>query len=141
MTDVYINRVRGGDRDAFRFIINDWKDTAYTVAISVVKDEHRATEVVQESFVKAYLKLDSFKNESSFSTWFYRIVVNEAFMDLRKRKKDPLFLEDADWTPVSKRPDSDTEEFRDYYINEVLKRMESSECLTLRFFLFGRFEH
>ena len=77
---------------------------------------------------------DSFKGEATFATWFYRIVVNEAFMDLRKRKNKILSLEETDWSPVSKRHDSDTEEFRKYYINEILKRMDSRESLALRLF-------
>ena len=100
----------------------------------MVKDEHHAADVVQEAFVKAYLMLDSFKGEATFATWFYRIVVNEAFMDLRKRKNKILSLEETDWSPVSKRHDSDTEEFRKYYINEILKRMDSRESLALRLF-------
>ncbi|MFO8029925.1 MAG: sigma-70 family RNA polymerase sigma factor [Cyclonatronaceae bacterium] len=134
MTEEYIKRVRKGDLDAFRFIISDWKDAAFTLAISVVKDEHHAADVVQGAFVKAYLKLDSFKGKASFATWFYRIVVNEAFMDLRKRKKKILSLEETDWSPVSKMHDPETEEFREYYINEVLKRMDSGESLALRLF-------
>lgn len=79
MTDVYIQKVLDGDTDAFRFIIKEHKDNAYSLAISILKNEFEAKEIVQTAFIKAYTKLDTFKGTSSFATWFYRIIINEAF--------------------------------------------------------------
>ena len=79
MDDLYIRKVLQGDTDAFRWIIKNHKDMAYSLAMSVVKDEYIAREVLQISFVQAYTKLNTFLGKSKFSTWFFRIVIHESF--------------------------------------------------------------
>ena len=66
---IYIDKVLQGDTNAFAYLINKYKDMAYTVAIKIVKSHEDAEEVAQDSFLKAYEKLDSFKGNSKFSTW------------------------------------------------------------------------
>lgn len=53
-------------------------------------DPVRAEEIVQDAFVRAWQKLDSFRHESAFGTWMYRLAVNTALMALRARHTDPL---------------------------------------------------
>lgn len=88
MDDFYVDKVLNGDREAFRYFIKKYKDIAYNLAISIVKSPHNAEDIVQESFIKVFKNLYSFKKHAQFSSWFYRIVVNEAFMFLRKNKID-----------------------------------------------------
>ena len=66
MADTDIQKVLNGDVDAYRFIVREHKDKAYTLAISVVKDEALAQDVVQVAFIKAYKKLDTFKKEHTY---------------------------------------------------------------------------
>lgn len=65
------------------------------VALGMVRNPDDAMEITQDAFVKAYENIDSFKGESSFYTWIYRIVVNRA-IDLRRRqrRKPTVALED-----------------------------------------------
>ena len=86
--DEYIRRVLSGESNAFRFLIEMYKDMAFNIAVSIVKDDQFAEEVVQDSFLKAFNGLKSFQNKSKFKSWFYRIVVNESF----QRFKKPLIL-------------------------------------------------
>jgi RNA polymerase sigma-70 factor (ECF subfamily) len=79
MDEIYIRKILEGNSEEFRYIIDKYKDMAYSIAMSVVKDEFLAEEIIQTSFVKAFEGLDSFKGNSKFSTWFYRIVTNESF--------------------------------------------------------------
>lgn len=88
MDDFYIDKVLNGDKQAFRYFVRQYKDIAYNLAISIVKDAHNAEDVVQEAFIKVFKGLKSFKKDAKFTSWFYRIVVNEAFMYLRKNKID-----------------------------------------------------
>ncbi len=88
MDEIYIKKVCDGDKDSFRYFVKQYKDMAFSIAISIVKDEFLAQEVSQDAFIKAYKALSSFNHKSKFSTWFYRIVVNEAFMNLKKRKNE-----------------------------------------------------
>lgn len=138
MIDVYIQRVLDGEADAFRFIIREFKDRAYSLAISVVKDEFEARDVVQSAFVKAYTKLDTFKADANFSTWFYRILVNEAYSKLRKQKVTPDRLYDDQLNEIPSSFDPDVshidEDHQRYYINEALKKLPENYSLSLRLF-------
>ncbi|MCU4176070.1 RNA polymerase sigma factor [Carboxylicivirga sp. N1Y90] len=135
MDDIYIEKVKNGDVEAFRYFVRQYQHMAYSVAISVVKDEFLAEEVVQEAFINVYNKLDSFKGNSKFSTWLYRIVINKAFRSLDKQKKlsyesiddAETVLSDDSFEPLSKDEQS-------YYINETLQQMPPKESLALRLF-------
>src|SRR5690606_7311539 len=86
MNNIYLDKILSGDRHAFRYFISTYKDMAFSVAISMVKNELFAEEVVQDSFVEAYLSLASFKKQAKFSTWFYKIVVRTAYKYRQKNK-------------------------------------------------------
>ena len=83
---LYLDKVLGGDKEAFRYFIKTYQDMAYSISMSMVKNDVDAKDVVQNSFIKAYRKLKSFKREAKFSTWFYKIVVNESLIHLRKKR-------------------------------------------------------
>jgi len=82
---IYIDRILLGDTNAFAYLINKYKNMAYTLAIKIVKNAEDAEEVAQDSFLKAFQKLDSFKGESKFSTWLYAIVYRNAISKIRKK--------------------------------------------------------
>ena len=83
---IYIERVLKGDTNAFSHLINKYKDMVFTLVIKIVKSREDAEEVAQDSFIKAYQKLDSFKGQSKFSTWLYTIAYRNAMTKLRKKK-------------------------------------------------------
>ena len=83
---IYIDKVLQGDTNAFAYLINKYKDMTYTLAIKIVKNHEDAEEVAQDSFLKAYEKLDSFKGNSKFSTWLYTIVYRNSITKIRKKK-------------------------------------------------------
>ena len=87
MDDYYIKKILGGDISSFKYFIKEHKDMAFTLAMSIVKDDYKAQEVVQDSFIRAFQHLKSFNQKSSFKTWLYRIVVNESFRHLKKMKR------------------------------------------------------
>lgn len=87
MPDHYLDKVLAGDPEAYRYFLRTYKDMAFTVAVSIVKDDQYAEEVVQDAFMKAFKGLKSFKRTSTFRSWFYRIVVNESFQRLKKIKR------------------------------------------------------
>lgn len=79
-----IAKVRSGDTDAYRILVEKYQKRAYLLALDIVKSPEDAEDVVQESFVKAYLSLRDFKQDSAFYTWLYRIVHNMA-IDYRRK--------------------------------------------------------
>lgn len=72
------------DKDAFRELFERYGQRAFAIAYDVVRRKEDAEDVVQESFVKAYLSLPEFRGQSSFYTWLYRIVYNLA-IDYRRK--------------------------------------------------------
>ncbi len=82
----YIQRVLNGDMAAFEFLVDGHQEMVFTIALRIVRNREDAEEVAQDTFVKAYQSLSSFKQESKFSTWLYRIVYNTAISKTRKKQ-------------------------------------------------------
>lgn len=81
-----VRRVQAGERPAFRELFDRHHKRAFAVAFGVLKHRQDAMDVVQESFVKVHKHIGSFQGTSSFYTWLYRIVMNLAIDQLRRRK-------------------------------------------------------
>lgn len=136
MDDVFIKKVCDGDHNAFRYFVSKYKDMAYTIAVSIVKDEFRAQEISQDAFVKAFKNLSSFSGKSSFSTWLYRIVVNEALMSIRKEKREPVIYTNQleECMENENMLTSFNEEEQTQLITEALLKLPLKESLALRLF-------
>jgi RNA polymerase sigma factor (sigma-70 family) len=92
--EYYIDQVLVGNTSAFTRIVEKHKDRAFNLAFRICCNREEAEEIAQDSFLKAYRALDSFKRKSSFSTWLYRIVYNTAISYVRIRKKEVLSLDE-----------------------------------------------
>lgn len=79
-----VGLARQGDGTAFEAIMRRNNRRLFRIARSILKDEAEAEDVVQETYVRAYLKLDQFAGQASLSTWLVRIAINEALMCRRK---------------------------------------------------------
>jgi RNA polymerase sigma-70 factor, ECF subfamily len=75
-----------GDAGAFRLIMERNNGRLYRVARGIVRNDSEAEDVVQESYMRAFSRLATFKGEASLSTWLTRIVLNEALGRLRRRR-------------------------------------------------------
>ena len=82
-------------RAAFRALVERHQRRAYSIAVSLVRDENDAREIVQEAFLRVYRGLDSFQGGSSFFTWLYRIVTNLAIDVVRKPGRQVAELDDS----------------------------------------------
>jgi RNA polymerase sigma-70 factor (ECF subfamily) len=81
-----VARVRRGEREAFRGIVQRYNRRLYRVARGVMRDDGEAEDVVQEAYLRAYAALGEFRGESSLATWLTQIVLNEARGRLRRRR-------------------------------------------------------
>ncbi len=79
---------QSGDNDAFSQLVQKYSADAYRTAFMVLRDRDEVEDVVQESFLTCYRKIGSFRMESSFRTWLYRIVVNRCYDRLRKINRE-----------------------------------------------------
>ena len=82
----YIDLILKGNVNAFTCLVDKHKGMVYTFALRMVGVAEDAEEISHDAFVKAYMSLRTFKNQSKFSTWLYRIVYNECISRLRKKK-------------------------------------------------------
>jgi len=82
--DELVGRSTNGDKDAYRLLVERYQARVFAIAYEIVKSREDAEDITQESFVKAFFSLGSFKRESAFFTWLYRIVHNMA-LDVRRK--------------------------------------------------------
>lgn len=78
---------REKNQDAFQEIINRYAEKIFTLSFRITRNKEDAEEALQDTLIAVYTKIDSFKEESTFSSWLYRVTSNAAFMVIRKRKK------------------------------------------------------
>ena len=81
-----VEQLQQGDESAFGKMIDEWQDMVYNTAVSIVQNTDDADDITQEVFIQVYQSISSFKGESKFSTWLYRITLSKA-LDHEKRKK------------------------------------------------------
>jgi RNA polymerase sigma-70 factor (ECF subfamily) len=118
---VLVEKLRRGDVDAPDLLVETFGDRVYRLAIRITGNEQDAEEVVQDALWTAARKVDTFKGESAFGSWLYRITANTAYQKLRGRqaKKHEVPWEDlfptfdelgqhvdpvSDWSPKVEEP-------------------------------------
>ena len=89
-----------GDTAAFELLYRRHAGRVYGTVLRLVGHDHgRAEELVQDAFVHAWQKLGSFRHQSAFGTWLYRLAVNTALMALRSQAADPVRMLPDDALP------------------------------------------
>ena len=143
-----VKRSIQGDGQAFGELVFNYQNKVYALAFRYMGNEDDAYDMSQETFIKAYRSLHSFKGESSFSTWIYRIATNVCLDEIRRKKRRvvPLSLDEPlatlDGEEVEKEiPDSSLSADRIYeqkefsqYIQKLLDQMkpEHKTAIILR---------
>lgn len=82
-----LSKAKKGDVESFEKLIENCKNKAYNIAFHILRNEEDARDALQDSFIKIFKALNSFREESSFSTWVYRIVSNTCADMLKKNSK------------------------------------------------------
>ncbi|WP_337042827.1 RNA polymerase sigma factor [Emticicia sp. 17c] len=132
----YIERVKKGDSASYAFLVNKYKNMAFTVALKIVANVEEAEDTIQESFLKAYQQIHTFENKSKFSTWLYTIVYRTALSKLPSNKTSFMALNEdihekytTDYTniPLETLSIKDTQK----YVKEAIARLPKSEALLI----------
>lgn len=90
-----ITKAQAGDRQAFQSLVERHQRRAFAIALSLVRDENDARELVQDAFLRVYKNLGSFQGTSSFFTWLYRIITNLSIDLIRKPGRQVAELDDS----------------------------------------------
>ena len=84
----FVRRLRQGDRAAFRELVERYQSLVYNLGLRILWNNEDAEDVLQETFLKVFDNLDSFRGDSDIGTWIYRIATNAALMKLRSRRRE-----------------------------------------------------
>lgn len=134
----YIDRIKQGDLAAFSKLVDKHKDMVYAVALKLLGNPADAEDIAQESFIKAYQQMGSFKQESKFSTWLYTITYRMALYHIRKNRIDVRYMDFKD----NKKFQSDTiTQIESYkikeqqkFVKEVIDALPTMEGLLVTLF-------
>ena len=134
-----IERLQAGNTAEFRVLVEKYKDVSFSLACSILKDEHIAEDALQEAFIKVFRNIRSFRKSSSFSTWLYRIVVNTCFTIAKKQGRTESYDDPAVGMALETMEDSsDFDTIVTYERREIiqmaLKMIKSDEALLLRLY-------
>ena len=94
-----VRKVLDGDVNAFETLVLEYEKNVYNISLRMTGNSEDAADMTQEAFIKAYNSLQSFRGDSKFSVWLYRIVSNVCLDFLRSRNRRPtvsLSVEDDD---------------------------------------------
>jgi RNA polymerase sigma-70 factor (ECF subfamily) len=128
---VLVQRATAGDLDAFDELIRRYQVRIYTTVYNMTGNHEDANDLVQEAFIRAYNALGSFKGDSSFYTWVYRIAVNKTLNFLKSRKtRSAMSLNDLDLN-AENHPDlvafiSDKTPRRDADLSELQEKLNEA---------------
>lgn len=136
----YISQVLNGNMASYRFLVDKYKNLAFTIAFKILRNHEDAEEVAMDGFLKAFQSLKNFKGGSKFSTWFYRIVYNSAISRTRQKRiffqpvDNYLPFEDiSEDTPFGDLNHIDIQEQVDT-LEKSIQKLEDDEALLIEMF-------
>src|ERR1700719_3341043 len=137
-----VRRAQGEDKEAFEELVRRHQNRVFAVAGGILRRREDVEDIAQQVFVKAYFSLKRFDQRAAFSTWLYKITVNECWDLLRKKKVRPLVYEsdlseeqarqfDSPERHANHAPDtSDTLEAREY-VDHLLAGIDERDRMML----------
>lgn len=91
-----IQQAQAGDTAAFETLVNQHAQLVYNLALRTLNNPHEAEDIAQETFVRVWKALPSFREDARFSTWLYRITTNLCYNRLPKLKQELTALDPAE---------------------------------------------
>lgn len=131
---IIIEKVLAGDVQVYSGLVDKYRDMVFTLAAGLLQDREEAEDLAQDVFVKAFKRLGSFRKESGFSTWLYRIAYNECISNLRKKKYDKVSIEEERFNFIEEE-EPDREE-RSRLLHAALAKLPVEERAIIMLFYF-----
>ena len=116
-----IKEILSGKTEHYEYFLDCYGQQVFVLVDRIVSCQEDAEELTQDVFIKAFQQLSSFKAESSFSTWIYRIATNTALSAIRKRKNEVIRLDDSVFANLS---DTQVDEALEDDSEEQLQRLQ-----------------
>jgi len=84
----FVERLKEKDASAMDELVDAYGGKIYNLAMGMLKKEHDAEDIVQDTFLQVFEKIHTFREEAALPSWIYRIAINFCYMKLRKGKRD-----------------------------------------------------
>ena len=85
-------RIAAGDHSAFESVMRTHNQQMFRIARAILKDDAEAEDALQDAYLEAFRKIDTFRGDARLSTWLTRIVINQALMRLRRQKRERVVM-------------------------------------------------
>jgi RNA polymerase sigma factor (sigma-70 family) len=135
-----VSACRQGNRQAQFEVYKLYAKAMYNVALRIVNDDDEAEDVLQEAFLDAFTRLESFRAETTFGLWLKQIVINKSINQLRKRKAEFVSLDGIDIADEVAHNEEDLQ----YQVNEVkeaVAQLPDGYRVVLTLYLFEGYDH
>lgn len=133
-----IHRILKGETSLYEYFLDKYSQQVFILIIRIVENQEDAEELTQDTFLKAFEHLSSFKAESSFSTWIYRIAYSTAISATRKRKQELIVMDSAMLMNISDQQIDDAlndeSEERVGKLNKAIKKLDAEERALISLF-------
>lgn len=133
-----IHRILKGETSLYEYFLDKYSQQVFILIIRIVENQEDAEELTQDTFLKAFEHLSSFKAESSFSTWIYRIAYNTAISATRKRKQELIVMDSAMLMNISDQQIDDAlndeSGERVGKLNKAIKKLDAEERALISLF-------
>ncbi len=139
---VFIEKALNGDTRAFGSLVENYQDYVFTIIYRIVKVREEAEEVAQDTFLKAFESLNTFRGDAKFSTWLFRIAYRKALDRIRKNKGAITFELVEEITGGESLKDFENglesmlNEERSQKINECILKLPEQEAAIITLFYF-----
>jgi len=134
-----IGRCRDGDIKAQYSLYKLFVKGLYSVVMRYMNNKMDADEIVQDTFITAFQKIDAFKGDGHFSQWLRRIAINNCITILRKRK---MYFEDIDEVQASSELSEEVEESLDpAIVHEAIKELPDRTRIVLNLYALEGYKH
>lgn len=141
---ILIQNALAGDQSAFKGLMDRYRLAIFHIVLKIVREKEAANDLVQETFMKAFSSLATYRSEYKFSTWLYRIAANSAIDFLRKQRIKTLSLDsppdsvngpvDIEVPDESYNPEKDLEEReRRVSINEAIDSLPEKYRIVIMY--------
>ena len=133
-----IHRILEGETSLYEYFLDKYSQQVFVLIVRIVENQEDAEELTQDTFLKAFEHLSSFKAESSFSTWIYRIAYNTAISANRKKKYDIFAMDDTLLANISDQQvdnalnDEGEEQIRK--LNNAINKLDTDERALITLF-------
>ena len=143
--DLLLEQCKCGNQQAQLAVYNRYYKAMYNTSLRIVKDNAEAEDIMQESFLSAFIKLDSYNAESSFGSWLKRIVVNNSISSYNKHKRlkeddldDTLYKLEDDQEGIA---DCDTSAYEVQRVLQTMNELKDSYRVALTLNLIEGFDY